>query len=408
MHPSSAQHLMRRFLAKNRVIWFNTIGMRPPRATVYDVRKILRKIRHWARHLAAGLAPREGNACIDPSPEIYDIPLAPLTFGPAARKLNAWILRRAVRKCLMPPLAKDTRLGLPFRARRAPKVISQNPVSPSPSHCSDPFIISTLPLTADLVGTIPGANFIYYLVDDYASWPGLTGKLVRQMDQEQARAADRVVAASRALADLHRPVTNRIDYFPHGVDVDHFAQGRTVRAQRKRDGLKPIADVIFFGALDERIDHDLFNAVIQARPEHRFLCIGPKTGSKNRLASAPNLERRSPVPFDELPNLLGQCEIAFLPYVQTDLGQRLAPLKALEALAAGMPVVATDIPELRELAEGTTLAKNVEDILSGLDRAFRGNILVPSLEALAAHSWENRAERLSEILLSARAVRTSS
>ena len=390
VHPSSAQHLMRRFLAKNRVIWFNTVGMRPPRANLYDLRKLLGKVRHWSSHLAAGLAPRGGNTssnqfvtprtdCPNPCPEIHEIPLAPLSLGPAARRLNAWILRRAVRRCL-----------------------SKSPASPPP------FIISTLPLTADLVGIVPGATFIYYLVDDYASWPGLTGSLVRQMDQEQARNADRVVAASRALADLHQSVTNRIDYLPHGVDVDHFAFGRQIRAQRKQDGTRLIADVIFFGALDERIDRELFNAVIQAGPGLRFLCLGPQTGSKDRLASVPNLERRPPLPFAELPSLLGQCEVALLPYVQTDLGKRLAPLKALEALVAGLPVVATDIPELRSLPTGVLLGKTLPDILSCLDRAVNADVLVPSLESLAAESWENRAERLSEILLSARAARSSS
>jgi len=180
-----------------------------------------------------------------------------------------------------------------------------------------------------------------------------------------------------------------------------------VRAQRKRDGIKPAADVIFFGALDERIDQELFNDIIRARPGLRFLCIGPKTGAKDRLTPAPNLERRRPVPFGELPNLLGQCEVTLLPYVQTDLGKRLAPLKALEALTAGLPVVATDIPELRSLPGGVVLGKTLDDLISGLDRVLGSDIPVPSLDILTAHSWENRAERLSEIMISARAVRVA-
>jgi glycosyltransferase involved in cell wall biosynthesis len=370
VHPSSAQHLIRRFLAKNRVIWFNTVGLRRPRLSRYDFLKIGRKLRHWVGQN------REVDVS-DPRPEIHDILLAPLSMGRAARKLNACILRRAVRNCI--------------RGKKADSL----------------FIISTLPLTADLIGLFSNATFIYYLVDDYASWPGLTGKLVRTMDREQAGAADRVVAASRALADLHQEVSNRIDYLPHGVDVNHFALGRKTRAQRKQDGTKPIGDVVFFGALDERIDQELFDAAIRARPELRFLCIGPETGSKNRLTDAPNLERRPPVPFAELPSLLGQCEVALLPYVQTDLGQRLAPLKALEALTSGLPIVATDIPELRSLPEGAILGKTLEDLVSGLDRAMSAGVSLPSLQVLAAHSWENRAERLSEIMISARGAHSS-
>jgi glycosyltransferase involved in cell wall biosynthesis len=382
VHPSSAQHLFKRFLSKNRVIWFNTVGLRRPRFSLYDFRKIQRKLRHWMGQSRTELIP-----FYEPCPEIHDIPLAPLQMGRAARSLNAWILRRAVCKSLKGdeiPVLSVTKPGL------------------EPLAASAPFIVSTLPLTADLVGAVPGATFIYYLVDDYASWPGLTGKLVRQMDREQARAADRIVAASQALADLHQEVTNRIDYLPHGVDIDHFSLGRQVRAQRKQNGVKPIADVIFFGALDERIDQKLFDAVVQARSHLRFLCIGPPTGSTDRLVAASNLERRPPVPFSELPNLLGQCEVALMPYVQTDLGQRLAPLKALEALTAGLPVVATDIPELRSLPAGAILGKTLDDLVSGLDRALDGSLEPPSLQALSSESWERRAERLSEIMIAAR------
>jgi glycosyltransferase involved in cell wall biosynthesis len=364
IHPSSAQHLFRRFLGKNRVIWFNTVGLRRPRMNLYDIRKIARKVNHW-------MGRDEQVDDLQLRPEIHDIPLAPLSMGRAARKLNAWILRRAIQKH----------------------------VTPDPARL---FIVSTLPLTADLVGAIPDSTFIYYLVDDYASWPGLTNRLVREMDREQARAADHVVAASKALAELHREITNRIDYLPHGVDVDHFALGRQVREQRKRDGIRPIADIVFFGALDERIDQELFSALIRAKSDLRFLCLGPRTGSKDRLAPAPNLERRPSVPFDELPKLLGQCEVALLPYVQTELGQRLAPLKALEALATGLPVVATDIPELRSLPQGAILCRTLPDFISGLDRALTSRIPMPALEDLAAESWENRAERLSQIMIAKR------
>src|SRR5262249_59029922 len=128
-----------------------------------------------------GLTPRHS-----PAPEVRDLPLAPLPFGRPARWLNARILRRAVRGWLRNSRGKS-------------------------------FIISTLPLTADLVGAVPGTTFVYYLVDDYASWPGLGGQLVRQMDVEQACRADLLVAGSQALADVHpEQAAGRGAYLPHG------------------------------------------------------------------------------------------------------------------------------------------------------------------------------------------------
>jgi glycosyltransferase involved in cell wall biosynthesis len=390
IHPSSAQHLFRRFLRGNRVVWFDTVGLRLPRPNLRDVRKILRKIRHWTtRRPIENQKPETGNLKrrllsdfrfqVCGLPEIHDIPLVPLQFGSMARVINARILRRAVRGCL-----------------------GATPVDQSP------YIVSTLPLTADLTRYFPEATFIYYLVDDYASWPGMNSELVQRMDREQAGSADLIVAASRELASLHEEQAKRVAYLPHGVDLDHFAQAREIRARRKSQGERPLADVIFFGALDERIDRELFATVIKARPKIRFLCVGPTPDSRARLPDAKNLECRDPVPYEELPALLGQCEATILPYVRGDLGKRLAPLKAMEALAAGLPVIATDVPELRSLSVGVYLGESVGNIAPLLDDALSAKRRLPSLQDLVENSWEKRAECFSDLLLATRTAQVSS
>src|SRR5262249_48378844 len=154
----------------NRVVWVNTVGLRLPHWGRRDLRKLLRKVRHWigpkraAGAIAAGSGPAADAAV---APEVRDLLLVPLPFGRPGRWLTSVILYRAARAWLRDASGKS-------------------------------FIISTLPLTADLVGAVPGATFVSYLVDDYGSWPGLGGRLVRQMDMEQARGADLIVAASQA------------------------------------------------------------------------------------------------------------------------------------------------------------------------------------------------------------------
>lgn len=361
-HPSSAQHLLRRFLPANRVIWVNTVGLRLPRLSLRDVRKIVGKLRHWSGRPGAAVQTR---------PEVHELALFPLQLGWAARSVNAWILSRSVRRWL----------------RGAPR---------------PPFIVSTLPLTADLPAAVPDGVFVYYVVDDYASWPGLGGHLVQTLDEAQSRRADLVVAASRALVDLHQPrARGKVEYLPHGVDIAHFARARDVRARES-----PIADVVFFGALDERIDRQLLGAAIRTRPALRFLLVGPGLSQPDPETDAINVERREEVSYDELPKLLGRCRVALLPYVRSKFGERLSPLKAREALAAGLPVVATDIPELRSLPGGVHLTNDADRLANLLD-ATLARPDVPTLAELAADSWEMRAERLSELLLAARAARRS-
>lgn len=366
VHPSSAQHLFRRFLGRNRVIWVNTVGLRWPRLSRGDLGKMCRKLAHWS-----GSRPDGGGA----APEVRELLLAPLPLGRAARWLNAGILRRAAQSWLAD--------------------------SPKP-----PFIVSTLPLTADLALGVADATFVYYAVDDYGSWPGLGGSLVRTLDEAQARRADLIVAASQALAEMHQArAKGKIAYLPHGADVAHFAEARKARAALRTSGASLPVDGVFFGALDERIDRSLLQGIIRARPELRFLLVGPGFAQAAREFGEPNVERREAVAYADLPGLLGNCRVALLPYVGGRFGERLSPLKAREALAAGLPVVATDVPELRAFPRGIHLGRNLEEVLAALDRTRLAVEDVPDLEELAVDSWENRAEQFSELLLTARAAR---
>lgn len=355
VHPSSAQHLLRRFLPGNRVVWFNTVGMRWPRPSLSDVRKIVRKIRHWL-----GAVPEVTGS----GPLVRDVPLLPLSLGIWARRIDASLLRRAVQREL-------------------------DAAPPGPR-----IVLTTLPLTADLAGTLPNTAFVYYLVDDYASWPGLGGDVVRSMDEKQASAADRIVAASQTMAELHADrATGPIDYLPHGADIEHFAQARQVRSKDARQ-----AEIVYFGSIDERFDQEMFVKVAKARSYWRFLLVGPSDAAGPEIRGLSHVRRIGTVSYDELPGVLGTCTVAFLPYVQDRLGKHLSPLKAREALAAGLSVVATPVPELASLPRGVQCRATADDLVLALDQAVAGNVDVPPVEDLRGDSWEARAERLSEIL----------
>src|SRR5688572_26884828 len=94
-HPSSAQHLFRRFLGHNRVVWINTVGQRLPRPTLRDARKLIRKLGAWTRPAAVSENVIQGAA-----PEVVDVALLPLALGSLARKANAKRLAKHVRAAL--------------------------------------------------------------------------------------------------------------------------------------------------------------------------------------------------------------------------------------------------------------------------------------------------------------------
>jgi glycosyltransferase involved in cell wall biosynthesis len=85
-----------------------------------------------------------------------------------------------------------------------------------------------------------------------------------------------------------------------------------------------------------------------------------------------------------------------------------SPLKAFELMRAGVPVVASDLPSMRELVRAGEHALLVPPddppaLAAGIDRLLRDRVLAAELVARAAthvldYSWEARARRLLEFL----------
>src|SRR5262245_53102117 len=93
-HPSSCQHLFKRILPHSDVIWFNTIGLRSPRFSLYDIRRAAQVIASWL--LGAELGP--------PSCEVTPQTIRPVMWPSFswrwAAALNQKLLCRAVRRAI--------------------------------------------------------------------------------------------------------------------------------------------------------------------------------------------------------------------------------------------------------------------------------------------------------------------
>ncbi|MBY4225854.1 MSMEG_0565 family glycosyltransferase [Rhodococcus fascians] len=102
---------------------------------------------------------------------------------------------------------------------------------------------------------------------------------------------------------------------------------------------------------------------------------------------------------DELPHLVAQA--AVLPFFSTKEGFGLA---AMEALAASTPVVARDLPVLREvLGDSVTYASSVETMTSELGRALHEpQDPSPGLALARSLTWDEAARRHLEFYSSLR------
>jgi glycosyltransferase involved in cell wall biosynthesis len=118
------------------------------------------------------------------------------------------------------------------------------------------------------------------------------------------------------------------------------------------------------------------------------------------------------VPHDDVPALLASAHIGLAPY-SADAPSYFSPLKLFEYLAAGLAIVAADIPGIRDVVgeDGAALippgdATMLAHAVAALDQSERERTrLGRNARALAEeHTWDRRAQRILEAVaeLSAR------
>ena len=169
--------------------------------------------------------------------------------------------------------------------------------------------------------------------------------------------ADLVLAAGAALA---RPrvaaAGSRLRLLPNGADARHFRPRGPVSGSWEAAEaalLRPTAlgpQLGYAGVIDERIDLSLLAALADARPHWQLVLVGPVVKiDPARLPRRPNLHWLGEQLYRVLPGLVSCWRVALVPFVDNLATRHASPLKLLEALAAGLPVVATGLPGITDL-----------------------------------------------------------
>ncbi len=244
---------------------------------------------------------------------------------------------------------------------------------------------------------------VYWAKDDFVGGAALLGERPRLLDRRERRiaaAADLVVAANPVVASMWRSRGLEPVLIPFGTDATAY---RDVDSTPLPDdvGLPgPVAG--FIGRINSRMDLGLLEAI--ASRGRSLLLVGPKDPAFQperfaALADQPNVAWVGPKSFAQLPSYMRVIDVGLVPYQDTAFNRGSFPLKTLEYLAAGRPVVGTDLPATRWLAtELVSIAHGPIDFADQADRlaaaARTPDIMTRRREFAASHSWASRAKEI--------------
>ncbi len=268
------------------------------------------------------------------------------------------------------------------------------------------------PLAAWLIGSCGEALAVYDCVDDYVEQAGRDPRrraLAAAGDEWATRRSALVFATTRSLYERKRRLNPRTYLVPNAGDSVLFqrAGDSGIVASEVARLARPVLG--FAGNLTaEKVDFALLEAVARARPAWTLLLVGP--GQRDcreelgRLARLPNVRWVGAKPHHELPRYVAAFDVGVIPYRWTAYTKSCFPLKLYEYLAAGKPVVATGLPELRGMEPDVVVVDGVQPFVEAVALALERSSEEDRARRRAiaeANTWDARAARLLALVASA-------
>ncbi len=263
--------------------------------------------------------------------------------------------------------------------------------------------------SAALLDRFPEALVVYDCVDEAWTFGRLRRRsYLRQVERFLARRADITIASSHGLRQRLSRIARRVELVPNGCDFAHFS--RPARRLDRPSDLPPAgsAHIGFIGGVARRsLDYGLLRFAAARLPDCRFVFVGAfDAASKRALGEGKNIALLGAQPYSDLPSYLASFDVAIIPYAVGGQIDYVYPKKLHEYLAAGRPVVATDLPALRPFEGVVKIGRSRDEFVAliqeclkeSADPALSARLAAQRRAVAAGNTWEHRVEQIVGLL----------
>jgi uncharacterized SAM-binding protein YcdF (DUF218 family)/glycosyltransferase involved in cell wall biosynthesis len=368
-HWQIHQELMTRLAAQgNRVLYVENTGVRTPR--VADLSRVRRRLWNWW-HSTRGFREERENLFV------YAPLFLPFPYSRVAGWINRVLLFRTLKRWMQ---ATDF---------------------------ARPIVWTFLPtpLARSLIAQVSPQAVIYYCADDFAS-SSASARRVTASEARLVKEADLVFTTSEKLRERAAAVGGRVHRFPAGVDFDAFARVRE-NDGRPPDDLARLSGPIagYVGALHQWLDQSLLAGVAARLPHVSFALIGPPYSDVSVLRGCRNVHLLGERPHDAVPQYVKAFGVGLVPYRLSDYTDSVYPVKLNEYLAMGIPVVATDLPEIRrfntEHGDVVAVASDAERFAAAIAAALQPAApaaIERRIDVARRNSWVERTASMTTLI----------
>lgn len=330
-HTQRAQQLTMALASGRRVLYVEPVAP----SFAGNLRRLIRGERtgHWRAHLT-----RRGESLWSYKPP----PRLPLTLDFArVNQLGHALVRPRLRRVL-------DQLGL-----------------------TAPVVVAGWPPAAAWAEQLGESLLVYDCMDDFSAFPQppRRRRLMRQWQELLGQRAALLTATSEPLAAgwVHRHPN--VHLLPNGVSDAILTETCTARPPADMAGI-PGPRLLYIGLISSWLDDALLAQLACIHPEWSLVLVGPVEVASRALRQLPNVHLLGERPHEALPGYLAAADACLIPFKISPLTTAVNPIKLYEYLAAGKPVVSTDLPEVARYADVCYVASSDRSFVRAAEEAL--------------------------------------
>jgi glycosyltransferase involved in cell wall biosynthesis len=248
----------------------------------------------------------------------------------------------------------------------------------------------------------PCDYLLYDCYDEYTETPGQPPHpLIKQYEDIVLRRANYTMVASDIV--LRRKI-NRARYIrrvPNPTDLDLFARARTTELAIPQEVQSIAAPrAIYIGGIKTVLDQDLLFQLARHFPKVSWLFVGrDEQGKVDRLKALPNVHFLGARQIHEIPAYLKSAHFGLIPYLIDEYTSMVQPNKAVEYLAAGLGVLSSEIPGLKELfPETLSFYATTAEAITAVETLLQHPRYNLPLESLQHYDWNYYIQEILDSL----------
>ena len=351
------------------VLYVESVGIRNPKAgSAKDWKRLMNRLRKGLSSLLFGAKER--------SPRVFV--LSPLLV-PAGHRyqltrwLNRWLLKIAINRSI--------------RQR----------------DFNNPLIWTYHPFILDVFAGIDSCGLLYHCVDDLAALPGVDKNGFRRAEAQLLKQADVVFTTAKPLAEFCKTINPNTYFYPNVVDISHFGKALDSSIPIPLDiETIPEPRLVYHGVLsDFKVDFQLLLECAKLKPNWSWVLIGEeREGQKSpilqKLSELPNVYILGYRAYDILPDYLRGMQVGLLPSQLNDYTKGMFPMKYFEYLAAGLPIVSTNLSFTATVSKSLCIANSTEEFIKKIgEQLVAGKFSqVKAQKLIGENTWQCRTKKM--------------